>query len=157
MSQHLSGAADRSCDHWHDGAGLMVHHMAFTRAMEEVLQLVSPSISMPYWEYAQDQFNFASDWQKVWIRALVHPHHCDITLIFPHSNPQSEVFQTNWFGSAAPKGDDHGLDGIWQNLRVSEDSWDAPVHNSYGQLRSPWNLAPSNRVTRIETVFGMTS
>ena len=29
VRQHLMGAADKSCDHWHDDAGIMSHHMAY--------------------------------------------------------------------------------------------------------------------------------
>ena len=30
VSEHLQGAADKACDHWHDDAGVMTHHVAFT-------------------------------------------------------------------------------------------------------------------------------
>ena len=64
-SEHLAGAADKSCDHWHDGAGLMVHHAAFTRVLESVLQLIEPSVSVPYWEYAKDQWDYKEEWRQV--------------------------------------------------------------------------------------------
>ncbi len=36
----------------HDGAGVTTHHMGFTLMAEQSLQALSPSVSMPYWEYA---------------------------------------------------------------------------------------------------------
>jgi hypothetical protein len=54
LFRHLNGAGRSDCDHWHDGAGIVVQHMAFTLLAEQSLQAVEPSIAMPYWEYAQD-------------------------------------------------------------------------------------------------------
>jgi hypothetical protein len=48
---HLSGAGTSDCDHWHDDAGIAVHHIAVTLVMEQTLQSINPSIAMPYWEY----------------------------------------------------------------------------------------------------------
>ena len=36
---HLHGAAARDCDHWHDGAGIVTHHVAFTLLFEQALQV----------------------------------------------------------------------------------------------------------------------
>ena len=30
VAEHLRGAADKECDHWHDDAGVLTHHVAFT-------------------------------------------------------------------------------------------------------------------------------
>jgi hypothetical protein len=49
---HLNGAGRTDCDHWHDGAGFITKHLAFTLLAEQSLQAVNPTISMPYWEYA---------------------------------------------------------------------------------------------------------
>ena len=48
VREHLEGAADRSCDHWHDDAGILTHHMAFTLELEQSLQSVDASVSAPY-------------------------------------------------------------------------------------------------------------
>lgn len=53
LYHHLNGAARSDCDHWHDGAGFITQHTAFTLFAEQSLQSVNPSIAMPYWEYAQ--------------------------------------------------------------------------------------------------------
>ena len=36
----MQAAADKECDHWHDDAGFMVHHVAFTLVLEQSLQAV---------------------------------------------------------------------------------------------------------------------
>ena len=35
VAEHLRGAASRECDHWHDGAGVLTHHAAFTLEFEQ--------------------------------------------------------------------------------------------------------------------------
>eukprot|EP00618_Florenciella_parvula_P016400 CAMPEP_0119543418 /NCGR_PEP_ID=MMETSP1344-20130328/54107_1 /TAXON_ID=236787 /ORGANISM="Florenciella parvula, Strain CCMP2471" /LENGTH=73 /DNA_ID=CAMNT_0007587699 /DNA_START=39 /DNA_END=257 /DNA_ORIENTATION=- len=35
VSEHLRGAADKECDHWHDDAGVLTHHVAYTLEMEQ--------------------------------------------------------------------------------------------------------------------------
>ena len=60
LFRHLNGAARTDCDHWHDGAGIVVQHMAFTLLAEQSLQAVDRSIAMPYWEYAQDASLYAN-------------------------------------------------------------------------------------------------
>jgi hypothetical protein len=49
---HLEGAGRNDCDHWHDGAGFVVQHLAFTLQAEQALQAINPAIAMPYWEYS---------------------------------------------------------------------------------------------------------
>lgn len=49
--KHLNGAGTTDCDHWHDGAGIITHHSAYTLLAEQSLQAIDPSIAMPYWEY----------------------------------------------------------------------------------------------------------
>ena len=56
VSQHLDGAADITCDHWHDDAGVMSHHMAFTLEMEQALQAVDKTVTIPYWDYTRDSY-----------------------------------------------------------------------------------------------------
>ena len=53
LYKHLNGAGRTDCDHWHDGAGIVTHHMAFTLEAEQALQAIDPTIAMPYWEYSR--------------------------------------------------------------------------------------------------------
>lgn len=130
---HLKGSAAKDCDHWHDGAGIMVHHMSFTLAFEAVLQAINPSISMPYWEYSLDAYNFGSKWFQ-----------------------QSEMFEKQWFGEvhtndsvthAVPK-------GRWAYTPIMADASSySPIYNAWGLLRSPWNEDPTPYLTRSNSIF----
>ena len=51
MSHHI-----KECDHWHDDAGMMTHHMAFTLEMEQAIQSVDPTVCIPYWDYTWDRY-----------------------------------------------------------------------------------------------------
>jgi hypothetical protein len=50
VRQHLYGAADKACDHWHDDAGFLTHHIGITWEMEESLRLIDPSTAAHYWD-----------------------------------------------------------------------------------------------------------
>eukprot|EP00752_Nemacystus_decipiens_P017229 g15434.t1 len=52
VEMHLEGAGVTDCDHWHEDAGIMNHHVGFTLLFEQALQVVDPSVSIPYWEYS---------------------------------------------------------------------------------------------------------
>lgn len=54
VRQHLYGSGERDCDHWHDDAGIMTHHIGFTLKLELALQSVDPAVTIPYWEYTKD-------------------------------------------------------------------------------------------------------
>ncbi|CAB1119544.1 TYR [Ectocarpus sp. CCAP 1310/34] len=130
---HLDGAGVKDCDHWHDDAGIMTHHVGFTLQFEQAMQLVDPSVTIPYWEYSIE----ATD---------------DLD-----SYGDSIVFDHDWFGEFSPNNDFHTMTkGRWAFLRVQRDAWDS-VHNPYGLLRSPWNVDDTPFVTRHNTTSSMTA
>ena len=54
VSDHLQGAADKQCDHWHDDAGFANHHVGVTLQFERSLQSVDASVAVHYWDYTVD-------------------------------------------------------------------------------------------------------
>ena len=143
VSKHLEGAADRECDHWHDDAGIMTHHMAFTLEMEQGLQAIDPVLAVPYWDYTWDSYMTsysanetgvanASDWTN------------------------SEIFSDDWFGPASPSNADHIIDtGRWGFTELAKDRGlhKLPIKNPYGLLRSPWNTNPVPYLTRYRYTY----
>ncbi|CAM9217833.1 unnamed protein product [Ectocarpus sp. 6 AP-2014] len=127
VQMHLNGAGVSDCDHWHDDAGIMTHHVGYTLLFEQALQVVDPAVTIPYWEYTIEAAAGLEDYDS------------------------SEVFASDWFGEASPDNELHTVDkGRWAFLPVMEASADAwhYVHNPYGLLRSPWNTDPTPYVTR---------
>ncbi|CBJ33028.1 Hypothetical Protein RRSL_02205 [Ectocarpus siliculosus] len=124
VQMHLDGAGVSDCDHWHDDAGIMTHHVGYTMLFEQALQVVDPSVTIPYWEYTIEYSQGLTDYGE------------------------SQIFAPDWFGDASPNNAMHTVDnGRWAYLPVMQDAWDY-VHNPYGLLRTPWNTDPTPYVTR---------
>ena len=51
---HLYGAADKACDHWHDDAGIVNHHVAITWQFEQSLRMIDPRTASHYWDYTRE-------------------------------------------------------------------------------------------------------
>lgn len=129
VSEHLLGAADKECDHWHDDAGIMTHHIAFTLEMEQSLQSIDKTVTIPYWDYTQDAYEL-DDWTD------------------------SDIFNPDWFGMASPSSKDHVItEGRWAYLSVGKQADKDGVRNPYGLLRSPWNTNPTPYVLRHRYVY----
>lgn len=143
LLKHLTGAGRTDCDHWHDGAGLVPHHAAFTLEMEQTLQSIDPTVSIPYWEYGMDAYLY-------------------------NSLDQSPIFDKSFFGKMNPTNDEHRIDdgSFWQDVKTpsaAKYTWSIkdtgslnPFRNAYGAMRSPWNNNPSPYIGRHNTTYDMT-
>ncbi|CAM9236405.1 unnamed protein product [Ectocarpus sp. 4 AP-2014] len=143
VQMHLDGAAVKDCDHWHDDAGIVTHHVGFTLLFEQALQVVDPSVSIPYWEYTIEAALGLANYGE------------------------SQVFNPDWFGDASPDNSLHTVtDGRWAYLSIMKartqtknpqaEAWDY-VHNPYGLLRAPWNTDGTPFVTRYDKINGADS
>ena len=133
VREHLMGAADKACDHWHDDAGFINHHIGITMQFEKALQTVDETVAAHYWDYQQDAD--LDDWTD------------------------SIIFDDTWFGAASPNNTDHVIEfGTWAYTKIMEKAgaggW-STIHNPYGLLRSPWNTNPTPYVTRSRYVLGL--
>ena len=141
--KHLTGAGTTDCDHWHDGAGLTTHHMAFTLEIEQSLQAIDPSLSMPYWEYGMDTYLYDT-WED------------------------SPIFDADWFGANSASNEGHYIDdgGRWDRLKVPDgdaySDWSIsetgslnPYVNGYSHMRGPWNNNPWQEVGRHNKTYNM--
>ena len=137
VAEHLRGAASKECDHWHDDAGILTHHMGFTLELEQSLQSVDPSVAMPYWDYTADAHFLGDKW------------------------PESQIFKEEWFGAASPARADHVVDkGRWAFTpikRVADGELPNAheIRNAYGLLRSPWNANPVPYLSRHRYTLGV--
>ena len=142
--KHLNGAGTTDCDHWHDGAGIVTHHMALTLEVEQAIQAVDPSLSMAYWEYGKDPYLYDNWWE-------------------------SPMFDSDMFGEANPSNDDHVISdgGLWDGIAMpgGDDymTWSIPETgslnpfvNGYSTMRSPWNNNPSPYIGRHNQTYDMT-
>ena len=141
VKKHLYGAADRSCDHWHDDAGILNHHVAFTLELEQSLQAIDARVAVPYWDYTVDAATIDATPGSMWW-------------------DQSEIFTRRWFGAMTNLSSQHYVtSGRWAYTAVptSPDPTDEKCTNAYGLLRSPWNSISDPFVTRSKELFGKPS
>ena len=129
------------CDHWHDGAGIMTHHVGFTLQFEQAMQAFDPTIALAYWEYGLD---------------------AELT-----DYGTSPIFSEDLYGELNPLNPDHTMtSGTWAFTPIANgtdyansnsSTWGSslnPMVNAYGQLRTPWNNNPSPFLGRHNTTNG---
>jgi hypothetical protein len=138
---HLTTAGD-TCDHLHDGFGFMNQHMYITKLMEEMLQKMNPSISMPYWDYMfegriADTF-FGSDLYE-WVQNTTY----------------NTIFTDEMFGMTNET-DGQLINSIFKEAMTV--GWEDPSNpnsdttvNSFGYMHAPWMVTNSDKVTRSFT------
>ena len=137
VAKHLEGAADKECDHWHDDAGIVTHHIAVTWELENTLVSVDPSVAAHYWDYTRDASQAVDDGV---------------------SYEDVNVFEEGWFGPVETTEDpEHHVlsQGVFAYTEIiRQDDHTTPITNPYGLLRSPWNTNPTPYVMRHNAVLG---
>ena len=132
VREHLAGAADRDCDHWHDDAGIMNHHIGITWQLEQSLNAIDSGVAAHYWDYTIDAKDYSkNDW---W---------------------ESPVFDAEWFGSPVTNNSDHIVStGRWAytSVKTHARGW-SNITNPYGLLRSPWNTNPTPFLMRSRATY----
>ncbi|KAJ8600393.1 hypothetical protein CTAYLR_001414 [Chrysophaeum taylorii] len=132
VREHLYGGAQKECDHWHDDAGFVNHHVGITMQLEQSLQAIDKTTAAHYWDYTIDSARL-DQWTE------------------------SNIFGDAWFGTVKPGNDKHVVDeGRWAYTPIMKDatSW-SNITNPYGLLRSPWNTNPTPYITRMNYIYGV--
>lgn len=131
VRQHLYGAASITCDHWHDGAGIINHHVGVTWEMENSIRMIDNTTAAHYWDYTIED-SIGVKWYN------------------------SIIFQDDWFGDNSPNNPDHVVDqGRWKYTHVMTDAREfSHTTNPYGLLRSPWNTNPIPYLMRHNKTIG---
>eukprot|EP00638_Chattonella_subsalsa_P006713 CAMPEP_0117751374 /NCGR_PEP_ID=MMETSP0947-20121206/10932_1 /TAXON_ID=44440 /ORGANISM="Chattonella subsalsa, Strain CCMP2191" /LENGTH=376 /DNA_ID=CAMNT_0005569733 /DNA_START=856 /DNA_END=1983 /DNA_ORIENTATION=+ len=100
--------------------------------VEQALQIIEPSLSIPYWDYIQDSVEYGSDWSE------------------------SDVFTDEYFG--AYQDYPFKLSGAWSNLLQSTVNFGDDFqtrHNSYNIMTDWYNNDNSTSVHRSNKVCGL--
>lgn len=131
LRQHIYGAAKRDCDHWHDGAGFLNHHIGITWEFEKSLRLIDSTTAAHYWDYT---IEYAED--VAWHDSI--------------------IFKDDWFGDNSPNNANHVVSrGRFGYLPVMRDARGfSDITNPYGLLRSPWNTNPTAYLLRHNKTIG---
>jgi len=128
----------------HDGMGFLTQHLAITNEFEAALQVVNPSVAMPFWDFTQDistlnataiATNSSIDYRDLW---------------------KLDVWGSDFFGDASGSSDHTVTEGRWAYTRVPRNSETKALDgNALGFLRAPWNLHESPYVTRFHKQCGV--
>lgn len=139
---YLLATGEKECDHFDEGLGFLTHHAALARYFEQVLQTVSPSISVPYWDYTRES-------HAVWTNSS---HLKDASLWY-----STDTFNEKWFGSSDM--DTNRIStGSFKDLQIQADARNYSIYtNPYGLLRSKWNTNKELYVSRSSTTYGFKS
>jgi len=122
--KHLAKMTLDRCTPYHNGKVFFPAHASFSLEMEQSLQTIDPSISMPYWDYTIDNLFFGQDW------------------------PSSPIWSDELFGSVSPNTSGHVINsGRFAYTPIRTDP-DAPERNGYGRITDRMNADPVRYVTR---------
>ena len=141
LYDHLNAAGRSDCDHWHDGAGIVVNHAAFTLAVEQSLQSIDPSLSVPYWEYAQDTKLYGDWWMSMIFSDDIFGANTDL------SSENHDVTTGIFANLQMPSG------ATYKEFDIANEGSLNPFVNAYGLLRSPWNNNPSSTLSRYNQTY----
>ncbi|KAH8050917.1 hypothetical protein JL721_11264 [Aureococcus anophagefferens] len=130
VREHLYGAADRSCDHWHDDLGILNHHVGITWQLEKALRSVdgttAPTTGTRRGRYGRGRRVGAS-----------------------------AIFGADWFGAASPGRDDHVLDaGAWAYTPVRSNARPTAAPRRLRSPAEPWNTSAVPFLARHRYVLG---
>lgn len=131
LREHLYGAASKDCDHWHDGAGIVNHHVGITWQFENSLRMIDSTTAAHYWDYTIEYYE-GTEWYD------------------------SIIFADDWFGDNSPSNDMHVItQGRWGYTPVMASARGfSNITNPYGLLRSPWNTNPTPFLMRHNKTSG---
>jgi len=131
LRQHIYGAAQRECDHWHDGAGMLTHHVGVTWEFELSLRLIDDTTAAHYWDYTIEASEGVNWYDSI-------------------------IFDADWFGDNSPSNVDHIVNkGRFAYTPVLENARGfSSITNPYGLLRSPWNTNPTPYLMRHNRTMG---
>ncbi|KAH8059542.1 hypothetical protein JL721_9282 [Aureococcus anophagefferens] len=134
VREHLYGAASKMCDHWHDDAGFLNHHVGITWQFETAMQAVDARVAAHYWDYT-----------------------IDASLNETDQFSSSLLFSEDWFGTPSPVNGRHVVDaGRFAFTKVKSAAREfSAITNPYGLLRSPWNTNSAPYLMRFQQVMGV--
>lgn len=121
---HSDASNDMMCDAFHSGTGFLTRHLALTNSFEAALRAINPSVTLPYWD-------FTIEGQEIQELGESPSYFLKVT----------PVFTSEWFGSVDVN--NHIADGRWAHSLMPVAPNENVTHNSYGYIRSYWNVRMS--------------
>jgi len=138
---HYFNAAWIHSDHVHEGNGFLAQHIKMTNIFELSMQAVDPSVTMPYWDFTKENAQGVEIWDSALFTANTFG-----SMVMPNNDTWGWLFSQNDV-------DDGKIpDGRWANLMADKNTKYTELDYAYGYMRAPWNMNPSQYVTRYTSV-----
>lgn len=142
MRYHHINSAQMDSDHIHEGNGFMAQHVKLTNMFDDAVKVVDPSQSLPYWDFTIDNAEGRHPWEAIIMSAEMYG-----SMTLPYNLSVGFQYSRDKIDSGRI------ADGRWKDLKV-ETNWYYPDLNyGYGMLRGPWNMNPSEYITRFPFDF----
>jgi hypothetical protein len=144
-SMHDFNAAWQDGDHIHEGLGFMPQHIKMTNMFEKVMQVVDPSVTLPYWDFTIESTDKISLYDS--------PMFTSDT--FGSLNPSKGSGDDQWTWSGGDSVEDGYIpDGRWASMKAIRNPFEDYLPSAYGFMRGPWCMNPAPRVTRYTAKWG---
>lgn len=134
---HYFNAAWIHSDHIHEGNGFLAQHVKMTNIFEVAMQAVDPSVTLPYWDYTIETADG--------IHVYESPMFTENTF---GSLPLPNNMTWGWLYESNDLDDGKIPDGKWANFKIAANSKFDDLYYAYGYMRAPWNINPSEYITR---------
>eukprot|EP01035_Chromulina_nebulosa_P020764 gene20764-26924_t len=137
LEMHYFQASWRDTDHSHEGLAFLSHHLQMTNFFENSVQLVDPSVTVPYWDYTRDSTEVTG------LDVSYSPMYTNKT--FGTVQPPKEWKYSNGdtiLDGAIP-------DSLWAYQIIEHNTRFPDMRYGYSYMRSPWSSNPSPYVSRF--------
>jgi hypothetical protein len=134
---HDFNAAQQDADHIHEGLGFLLQHIKLTNMFESAVQVVNPSVTIPYWDFTRD----------VAAGKTIYESYIFSEKTFGSINRPKDAYwgftyrNDNLEDTAIPN-------GRWKHLKADKNIY-PDLNNGFGYMRGPWNTNPSPYVSRF--------
>eukprot|EP01035_Chromulina_nebulosa_P020765 gene20765-26925_t len=137
LEMHYFQASWRDTDHSHEGLAFLSHHLQMTNFFENSVQLVDPSVTVPYWDYTRDSYQVSG------VEVSSSPMYSNKT--FGSIQPPKQWKYSNGdtvLSGAIP-------DSLWAYQIIEPNTKYPDMNYGYSYMRSPWSSNPSPYVSRF--------
>lgn len=138
---HFFGAAWQDADHVHEGNGFLPQHLKMDMIFSKSLTAIDPSVSLFYWDFTIETATGVDVWDSPMFTnstfgSLNLPADRDVGWTYNSDNVNAGAIPNS----------------KWANFRADMNNKFEDLKFGYGYMRVPWNLNPSNVITRFTSI-----
>lgn len=140
VAWHHFNAGNQDADHLHDGVGFLLSHVRASNVFETSLQVVDPSLTLPYWDFVMDQqlgkYAYNSEIMSEKFFGSMHVP-AEYTGYGPGYATEDSILEF------------HIRDGYFKKLPAEANYMLPSIRAGYGYMRGAWNSNPNPYISRF--------